>query len=83
MKKYIKPEIGIFEHVSMYHLLGASNPKGDAYGRWGNGDPNEPFGNEDWPNEGYGDNIVIGGTDNGETDSRAKSNSLWDDFDED
>lgn len=82
MRQYIKPETYLYNVCSTTGLLEASVPKGDSYGRWGNGDPKEPFGNEDWVTEGYGDNIVIGGTDNGETDSRAKSNSLWDDFDD-
>ena len=79
MKKYIRPIAEIFENGSMDHLLGASVPKGDRYERWGNGDPNEPYGNEDWVNEGYGDDIVIGGDDDGEIDSRAKGwGDLWD-----
>ena len=82
MKKYIKPETSIYDACSLEYLLGASVPKGDGYGRWGNGDPNEPFGNESWVNEGYEGDIVMGGDDNGETDSRAKGYSLWDDIDD-
>lgn len=82
MKRYLRPVTDIINDCLMDHLLGASVPKGDRYTRWGNGDPNEPYGNPDWVNEGYDPNtIVMGGDDDGETDSRGKEwGDLWGDW---
>ena len=75
MKKYIIPVTEVIEDCTALQLM-SSSVKGDRYERWGNGV--DPFGNEDWVNEGYGTGgVSMGGDDDGENDSRSKENSLW------
>lgn len=78
MKKYEAPEVKIASMDLITFVCGSNNRKGD----WGGNDPENPYVNPDYHNEGYNSDGEKIEDDFGGIDAQSKSSSLWDDFED-
>lgn len=74
---YIKPETFITASAVEYQILAGSGKRMADFGAKGVND----YSNSAWDNQGWGDTEtpVIAGNDNGELNSTANDNGLWED----